>query len=102
MSEGKKSYQKTKTMLSDAGFDLRKYVTECRELQAFFDKIKKSFVLPCSLTASDTKFTESQMKLKNSDCKRVLVIEWDAESDEIVFIVLLNWLSPLKVQKGTF
>ena len=42
------------------------------------------------------------MKLKNSDCKRVLVIEWDAESDEIVFIVLLNWLSPLKVQKGTF
>ena len=58
-SEGKKLYQKAKLIFSLADFDLRKWVTNCRELQAYFDENEKSFWLPSNLKKDDTNFTVS-------------------------------------------
>ena len=54
-----KLYQKAKLIFSLADFDLRKWVTNCRELQAYFDENEKSFWLPSNLKKDDTNFTVS-------------------------------------------
>lgn len=47
-------------------------------------KMKKSLGWPSSLKEDDPNFIESQLKLKDSDYKRVLDIEWNTESNEFV------------------
>lgn len=46
-SEGNKFYQKAKIILSDANFDLRKWVTNCRDFLKYQKNPKKSVELPC-------------------------------------------------------
>ena len=52
-------------------------------------------------TVDDTSFTESQFLLANNDFKRLLGVEWDNESDSLVFqfddlIKLAKSLKPTK------
>ena len=49
LREGKNFFKKGKAILSDAGFNLRRWVIICRKLQAYFDENKKSFGLTSKL-----------------------------------------------------
>ena len=65
VDEGKMFYNKSMSILSAGGFVLRKWVTNSKELQEFFNEKEGS---------------ESDIR-----SKKVLGVEWDLESDEFVF-----------------
>ena len=69
----------------EAGFDLRKWVTNNAELQSFFDT--KENANQCEeQTNNYLKFIEAELNYKLDDSKKkVLGVEWDTTADEFVF-----------------
>ena len=65
VEEGKEFYEKSMTVLENGGFHLRKWVTNHKMLQDFFDMRKDGSV--------------------ESNLKKVLGVQWDLDSDEFVF-----------------
>ena len=97
--EGKEFYRKAKLILSEAGFNLRKWVTSDSELQNFFDSQESSDNEIFKET--DITFSEEQFGPSTNDYKKVLGLEWDVKNDEIVFqfepfICLARSLEPTK------
>lgn len=67
LSEAKEFYEKSSSILKSGGFLLRKWNTNSKELQTFFDE------------------KESPESKGSSRLKKVLGVEWDLDSDEFVF-----------------
>ena len=65
VDEGKAFYEKSMSIMSSGGFVLRKWVTNSKELQSFFNEKEGK---------------ESQIRFQ-----KVLGVEWDLELDEFVF-----------------
>ena len=83
LSEAKVFYEKSSSILNSGGFLLRKWNTNSRELQQFFDE------------------KESPELKGSSRLKKVLGVEWNLDSDEFVFrfgevIALARSLLPTK------
>ena len=67
LTEAKRFYEKSSSMLKSGGFHLRKWNSNSKELQAFFDE------------------KESPELKGSSRLKKVLGVEWDLDSDEFLF-----------------
>ena len=85
--------------MSEAGFDLRKWVTNDSKLQNFFDSQDNSKTK--ILNETDIIFSEEQFGPTKNNYKKVLGLEWDIQNDEIVFqfepfICLAKSLTPTK------
>ena len=83
--------------MSEAGFDLRKWVTNDIRLQKFFDSHENSETK--ILNETDITFSEVQYGPINNNYKKVLGLEWDIQNDGIVFqfepfICLAKTLTP--------
>ena len=85
VEEGKIFYEKAKNILSCAGFDLRKWVSNNTELQIYFNEKENNSKTSKKESEDDVTFLEAQLNHSNSIFKRVLGIEWDTESDEFIF-----------------
>ena len=75
-------------MIAEAGFDLRKWETNSKELQKYFDT--KETPIECDnktvdgLSYLDTEFCsylDTEFCSEESTYARVLGVEWDVESD---------------------
>ena len=81
IEQGKEFYEKTKFILSEAGFDLRKRVTNDSKLQKFFDSQENSESK--ILSETDITFFEEQFGPAKINYKKVLGVlkvlglEWD-------------------------
>ena len=72
----------------EAGFDLRKGVTNNSALQKYFDQEENLLPKNHSFEENDDfTFLESQIKFVGNDLKRVLGVERDTQNDELVFHV---------------
>ena len=85
--------------MSEAGFDLRKWLTNDSKLQKFFDSQKNSKTK--ILNETNIAFSEGQFGPTKNNYKKVLGLEWDIQNDEIVFkfepfICLAKSLTPTK------
>ena len=97
IKQGREFYEKPKLILSEAGFDLRKWVTNDIKLQKFFDSQENSETK--ILNETDITFSEVQYGPINNNYKKVLGLEWDIKNDGIVsqfepFIYLAKSLTP--------
>ena len=81
VAEGIEFFEKAKSVMSEAGFELRKWCSNNVELQEHFDGNKKC---ENELSGDDQTFVESQLGTQG-EFKRVLGIEWDSESDDFIF-----------------
>jgi len=83
VEEGKRFHEVSVKLMKEAGFDLKKWITNDDQLQRFFDRGKD-----CVKTiGDDVTFAKSQvagMSDGNSNHK-VLGIEWDRSSDDLLF-----------------
>ena len=61
--------------MSEAGFGLRKWVTNDSKLQNFFDSQENSETK--ILYETDITFSEEQFRPRKSNYKKVLGLEWD-------------------------
>ena len=99
IEQGKEFYKKAKLILSEAGFDLRKWVTNDSKLQNFLDSQENSEAK--ILNETDITFSKEQFGPTKNSYKKVLGLEWDIQNDEIVFqfepfICLVKSLTPTK------
>ena len=70
----------------EAGFDLRKWVTNNSDFQKYFNQKENLVPRNHSFEENDDyTFLESQIKFVRNDLKRVLGVEWDTQNDEFVF-----------------
>ena len=83
IEQGKEFYEKAKLILSEVGFDLRKWVTNDIKLQKCFDSQEDSETK--ILNETNITFSEEHCGPTNNNYKRVLGLEWDIQNDEIVF-----------------
>ena len=84
IEEGKEFYVKTKKMMAEAGFDLRKWKTNSKELQKYFDN--KETPIECNnKIVDDLSYLDTEVCSEESTYARVLGVEWDVESDTFVF-----------------
>ena len=100
IEEGKGFYVKAKKMMAEAGFDLRKWKTNSKELQKYFDNNKTP--IECNnKIVNDLSYLDIEFCSEESTYARVLGVEWDAERDTFVFrfnkfIDLAKFLSAAK------
>ena len=73
MKKGKEFYEKAKLILSEPGFDLRKWVTNDIKLQKFFDSQENSETK--ILNEIDITFSEVQYGPINNNYEKVLGLE---------------------------
>ena len=85
MNEGKKFYVTAKSILSAAGLNLRKWVTNDEDLQQFFDQNENAKADIDSNQGDDVTFLNSQLKFDKNKSKSVLGVEWNTKTDEFVF-----------------
>ena len=85
MNEGKKFYVTAKSILSAAGLNLRKWVTNDEDLQQFFDQNENAKSDIDSNLGDDVTFLNSQFKFDENKSKSVLGVEWNTKTDEFVF-----------------
>ena len=86
ITEGKKIYDLAKSILLEAGFDLRKWVTNNSTLQKYFNQKENLLFKNHSFEEKDDyTFLESQIKFVRNDLKRVLGVQCDTQNDELVF-----------------
>ena len=83
--------------MSEAGFDLRKWQTNDSKLQKFFDSQENSEIK----VFNETDITFSEEQFRPTKNRKVLGLEWDIQSDEMVFqfepfICLAKSLTPTK------
>ena len=84
IEEGKEFYVKAKKMMAEAGFDLRKWKTNSKELQKYFDNNKTP--TECNIKiVNDLSYLDIEFCSEESTYARVLGVEWDAERDTFVF-----------------
>ena len=84
VAEGKEFYELAKSIMLEARFNLRKWVTNNSALQKYFNQGEN--LLSNSFTENvDCTFLESQIKFVANDLKRVLGVEWDTQNDEFLF-----------------
>ena len=84
IEEGKEFYVKTKKMMAEAGFDLRKWKTNNKELQKYFDN--KETPIECNnKIVDDLSYLDTEVCSEESSYARVLGVEWDVEGDTFVF-----------------
>ena len=77
---GKEFYVKVKNMIAEAGFDLRKWETNSKELQKYFDA--KETPIECdNKTVDGLSYLDTEFCSEESTYARVLGVEWDVESD---------------------
>ena len=70
----------------EAGFDLRKWVTNNSALQKYFNQKENLLSKNHSLEEKDDyTFLESQIKFVRNDLKRVLGVEWDTQNHQFAF-----------------
>ena len=80
IEEGKEFYAKAKNMMAEAGFNLRKWETNSKELQKYFDA--KETPIECdNKTVDDLSYLDTEFCSEESTYARVLGVEWDVESD---------------------
>ena len=99
VEEGVEIYNKGKSIMNDAGFNLRKWKTNDTKLQDIFDK-KEGKLLDNVVPIDDITYSET---LNDSivQNQKVLGLEWDTNTDEFVyrfdsFIQKANELPPTK------
>ena len=85
VNEGKKFYVTAKSILSAAGLNLRKWVTNDEDLQQFFDQNENAKSDIDSNQGDDVTFLNSQLKFEENKSKSVLGVEWKTKPDEFVF-----------------
>ena len=85
VEEGKKFHTRAKEIMSEPGFELRKWVTNNTDLRNFISENEQSAVENTFSKTDDLSFVKSQFSVGVNDCKKVLGPEWDIDSDEIVF-----------------
>ena len=83
IEQRKEFYGKAKLILSEAGFDLRKWVTNDSKLENFFDSQGNSETKVINET--DITFSEEQFEPTKNNYKKVLGLEWNLQNNEIVF-----------------
>ena len=82
-TEGKEFSDLAKSVMLEAGFDLRKWVTA---LQKYFNQKENLLSKNHSFEEKDDyTFFESKIKFVRDDLKHVLGAEWDTQNDEFVF-----------------
>ena len=87
VQEGKVFYEKAMKRLSEAGFYLRKWVTNDPELQRYFNSLSCADKLEVE-NGDDISYFEAQegcVKHVNKNLKRVLGVGWNLDTDEFVF-----------------
>ena len=82
-SEGKTLYDKSKAIMSEAGFDLRKWTTNDRELNEYIASMEGKSNSPPP--GNDNTYFKVMSPSINTHHKTVLGMEWDTEKDEFVF-----------------
>ena len=83
--EGKTLYERSKAILSEARFDLRKWVTNDRELAGYIESMENG---DCNLLGKDNDMTYLETTSPNITAEHkavVLGVGWYATSDELVF-----------------
>ena len=82
--EGKTLYERSKAILSEAGFDLRKWVTNDRELAGYIESRENG---ECNLLGKDNDMTYFEAASPNITAEHqvVLGVGWDTTSDEFLF-----------------
>ena len=68
--------------MSEAVFDLRKWLTNDSKLQKFDSQQNSKTKI---LNETNITFSEGQFGATKNNCKKVLRLEWDIQNDEIVF-----------------
>jgi hypothetical protein len=86
VDEGKKFQSVAVEVMKEAGFDLRKWLTNDSELQKFFDRGREV----TKTIGDDVTFAKSQVRTGTDGNHKVLGIEWDRDSD--VFYLTLKIL----------
>ncbi|XP_066934625.1 uncharacterized protein [Clytia hemisphaerica] len=81
VAEGKEFYRKAVKVLATAGLDLRKWKSNDRELQKFFDE---QVIEPKCDGVVDESFCKSQLGQKTVSSNKVLGMDWDKETDSLV------------------
>ena len=76
--------QKPKKMMVEAGFDLRTWKTNSKELQKYFDN-KKTPIECNKKIVDDLSYLDTEFCSEQSTYARVLGVKWDSESDTFVF-----------------
>ena len=71
-------------MMTEAGIDLRKWKTNSKELQRYFDN-KESHIDCNNKTVDDLSDLDTEFCFEESTYARVLGVEWDVEGDTFVF-----------------
>ena len=84
VGKGKEFHVKAKEMMAEAGYDLRKWKTNSKELQKYFDD--KETLIECNYKiVDDLSYLDTEYCSEKSTYARVLGVEWDVESDTFVF-----------------
>ena len=84
VSVGKELYTKSKSIMHDAGFDLRKWVTNDPELRNYIASTELSEG-NAPVKGDDLTYFEVMSANINSHEKAVLGLSWDTTSDDFVF-----------------
>ena len=86
LEEAKGLYDRSKAIMLEAGFDLRKWETNHKELKAYITS-QESCQLDTSLQADDTTYSKTTCNSSVEETKHsmVLGLEWDTIADEFVF-----------------
>ena len=81
VEEGKEFFEVSVGVMKEAGLDLRKWMTNDKRLQRFFDRGKESN----ETKKDEVTFAKSVNGTVNNGHHKVLGLEWDRESDELLF-----------------
>jgi hypothetical protein len=82
--EGKVLYDKSKAIMLEAGFDLRKWITNDRELNEYIAS-RESEKINSQPQGDDSTYFEVMSPNIDTHRKTVLGMEWDTSKDEFVF-----------------
>ena len=87
VNDGLSWYEKAKRVMNTGGFTLRKWRTNNKELQAFFDDKERLEGEPIQLQKSedDCNFADFQLGINSENMQTVLGINWDLEKDNFIF-----------------
>ena len=80
IEEGKEFYVTVKNMMAETGFGSRKWETNSKELQKYFD-VKETPIECDNKTVDALSYLDTEFFSEESTYARVLGVEWDVESD---------------------
>ena len=86
LAQGQELYDKSKAIMLDAGFDLRKWETNHQELRAYITS-QEDCKLDTSPGADETTYSKITCNptVEKTNNSMVLGLEWDTNTDEFVF-----------------